>query len=244
MNFNFSKYASKKALLYGGAAVVLIVAIGVAAYVQVTQQKRQKNKPVAATPSSINNIAPTPLPAEALTQAYAEPGMGYAIKYPSSWIVGKTDKGTKSVVMTGKQGTNASGATIVIQNLLTTKTDGVYADAQAASDDLKGQLMTQTQTPVISQEGPITYTLSTKKTVPGTQWYGEFKLNGLSFKQLQLVLTHPNGMYLHSIAYSAPANVYTANEPTARQIIASFVMSEEAYSTTSTAVQAATSTKK
>jgi hypothetical protein len=244
MNLNISQYVTKKTALYGGVAILLIVAIGVAAYVQVTQQKKQKSAPAAQTAEKkINDISPTPLPAEALKQTYAEPGMGYAVMYPDSWIVGKTDKGTKSVVITGKQDTPAMGATVVIQNLLTTKTEGVYADAKAASDDLKSQLLTQTKDAKITQEGPIAYTTSDKKEVAGMQWYGEFTLNGTPFKQIQLVLTHPNGMYLHSIAYSAPANVYSANEPTARQIIASFVMSEEAYSATSTKVQAAPSVK-
>ena len=103
---------------------------------------------------------------------------------------------------------------------------------------MKSQLLTQAQETNISQEGDIAYTTSDKKDVPGVQWYGEFKLNNTPFKQLQLVLTHPNGAYLHSIAYAAPSNVYTAIEPTAREIIRSFVMSEEPYNAASSTVEA------
>jgi hypothetical protein len=230
---------SKPVLIGIGAVLVLIAA---AAYVQIAQPLKKATPPPNEEPKPIvNNVSPEPQPAEELKQTYAEPGMGYAIMFPDSWNIGKTDKGTKSVVLTGKEGTAAFGATIVIQNLLTTKTNGVYDGAKAAADDLKSQILTQGQETNISQEGDIAYTTSDKKDVPGVQWYGEFKLNGTPFKQLQLVLTHPNGMYLHSIAYAAPANVYTAVEPTAREIIRSFVMSEEPYTATSTGVEAVSS---
>jgi len=231
----FAILKSKPVLIGGGVVLVLIAA---AAYIQIVQpQNKQAPQPPPAQ-SHVNTISPDPLPAEALTQTYAEEGMGYAIMFPDNWVIGKTDQGTKSVVLTGKEGTNAYGATIVIQNLLTTKTEGVYADARAAAEDLKAQLLTQAQETNISQEGDIAYTTSEKKDVPGVQWYGEFKLNDTPFKQLQLVLTHPNGAYLHSIAYAAPSNVYTAIEPTAREIIRSFVMSEEPYNAASSTVQA------
>jgi hypothetical protein len=238
MQFKFP--TSKPILIGGGVALVLIAA---AAYFQIAHPLK-KTAPAAKneeTKPLVNTISPDPRPAEKLTQTYAEPGMGYAIMYPDSWSIGKTDKGTKSIILTGKEGSDAFGATIVIQNLLTTKTEGVYADAKAAAEDLKSQLVAQGKETNISQEGSIAYTTSKKEDVPGVQWYGEFKLNETPFKQLQLVLTHPNGAYLHSIAFAAPANVYTAVEATAREIIRSFVMSEEPYSATSTSVEAASS---
>ncbi len=235
----------QKVYLYGGIAIVLIAVIAIAAYVQVTQQaKNEQTKAlnnVAATAKKPS--AATPLPADKLTQTYAEPGMGYAIMFPDSWIIGKTDKGTKSVILTGKQGSTATGATIVIQNLLTTKTAGVYADVNAASSDLKTQLALQGKNTQVSEEAPIAYTTSKGQNVKGVQWFAQFDVNGTPFKQLQIVLTHPNQAYLHSIAYAAPADVYTVNEATAREIIKSFVMSEEPFSATSTQA-AATSTKK
>jgi hypothetical protein len=236
----------KNIYLIGGAVIILIVVIGVAAYLQVTQQavKNQKNAiKNVATLTKNATVSATPLPAQKLTQTYAEPGMGYAVMFPDSWIIGKTDKGTKSVILTGKQATSAVGATIVIQNLLTKKTDGVYEDATAASNDLKLQLQEQGKDTVISEEAPIDYTTSKGQSVKGVQWYAQFSVNGTKFNQLQIVLTHPNQAYLHSIAYAAPSNVYTANEATARDIIKSFVMSEEPYSATST-MPAATSTRK
>lgn len=242
INFDFLK---KNIVLIGGVTLAVAAIIGIAAYVQISNaNKEAKTRLAGAVAVAKKNIASTPLPAAQLTQTYAEPGMGYAIMFPADWVIGKTDQGTKSVVLTGKEGSPAYGATIVIQNLLTKKTDGVYADAAAASEDLRSQLMTQTTNANVSQDAPITYTTSKNETVQGTQWFGEFNVNETPFKQLQIVLTHPNGMYLHSIAYAAPATTYAVNEATAKAIIASFVMTEEAYSATSTQVQAASQAKK
>jgi hypothetical protein len=135
---------------------------------------------------------------------FQEPGYGYFMEYPLDWVY-ETQTG-KTIIFSGPSGTKAWYSTVSIQNVLTTKGGGKYADVDALVAEFKSQLNKSGDARFSSVEA-VTYHKN-NITLPGKQFIAEYTKDKERFKQWLIILSRSNGNILHAWFYTSPIGQY------------------------------------
>ncbi|MCI0479099.1 hypothetical protein L0Y59_00970 [Candidatus Uhrbacteria bacterium] len=207
------------------AVVATVVVAGIAFYLIGLRKTSPTPPPVQDTQAQDEEQVAAPLPVPELTKTFAEPGAGYTMGYPEEWTYETKDETFQTVVFSGAPGTEAYRATVNIQNVMNKENGGEFVTAQELMDDLKAQF-TSSEDGVIIDEGPLAYSTAAGETLQGVQVAAEYKLQGETYQQWQIVVPHADGKHFCAIAYTAPAGLFRAYQPTAQALIESWSMVE------------------
>ncbi len=143
----------------------------------------------------------------------------YSIQYPDNWMFEKTD--TNSVMFSGKKGTPAYASTVTVQVLPMKKTGGIYKNAKAIVEDLKGQIKEKTTKAVFTREGEAELPLNPKE-FKGYYFEVSYTYRGVPIKKMQFVIVNPANTMGYSWGYTTDSTRYDIDLPIAKTMYESW----------------------
>ncbi len=157
-------------------------------------------------PIAIARPAPDVTPPSAPVQAASpqmdylkvhEASLGYSIKYPESWQIGKPDDYT--LVIAGPKQGRAAEAAVTIQNVASPVEAPPEQRAQAVLQQLRTQMAYGI--PNVRHVGGGSVVVA---GIQGLQLVSDFNRVSIPYRQWTIVLPHPSGTVVHIWTYTAP----------------------------------------
>ncbi|MBU2613015.1 hypothetical protein KJ925_00960 [Patescibacteria group bacterium] len=209
------------------AVLSTIIVAGLAFYL-IRSQKEDATP--TQTPEPVAEEQPTPEPVQLppaleLTEMFSETDAGYTMGYPKDWTYEVQGEGFRTVIFNGASGTEAYRATVNIQTIPSKENGGTFATVQEVMDDLKAQIEKDESGKVLDEQ-ELAYTTESKEQLSGIQIAAEYALEGEVFQQWQIVVPRADGKAFNTIAYTAPASIFLAFQPTAQSMIQTWAMVE------------------
>ncbi len=152
---------------------------------------------------------------------FAEPGYGYSIQYPGDWVV--TLSSADTAAFSGKKGTDAFHAIVIIQNVKPPEAKTPAQAAVMALADLKASLSREASNVVFVGEQPLAYK-NENLSLEGRQMIVTYTFSGERFRKWVLVLPRPSGTVAHIWSYTAPDSRFGTFRPFADAMLKSWTI--------------------
>ena len=133
---------------------------------------------------------------------FAEPGFGYTMPYPPSWVYEKPSQWT--VVFSGPEGTDAYYTTVTVQNLQAS----TYPDMNAVIEDLKQQLKASGKKHRWHHTVPYLH-MDDMGNVEGKQFTMEYWEGKQKLRRSGVLIPRPKFGVYHYWSYTAPEALWS-----------------------------------
>lgn len=166
--------------------------------------------------------APALSPAGVHPKRFEEPKDGYyTIQYPGDWDV--TRPAQNLTMFSGKQGTEAFQAIVMIEDVRPTGAKTPAEAAQAALADLKATLTRQAGDLAVVGEQALTYK-NGRLSLPGRRIDMTYTYAGQRYRKWVLVVPRPAAAVAHIWSYTAPEAQFAAFRPFAEAMLKSWTI--------------------
>lgn len=158
-----------------------------------------------------------------LDQRFADPGLGYTVAYPDSWIAAR--ESPFLVVFSGREGTEAYRAIVSIENVKppgavspTAATAAVLADFKMRLVRTVPDIRTEAETPIFRGAGD--------KRVEGSQFLVHYSHGGEMFRKWVVIMRRTSAPVVHIWSYTAPRDRFDLFRPVAEAMLESWTIGD------------------
>ena len=158
-----------------------------------------------------------------LDQRFTDPGLGFAVAYPETWIA--TRESPFIVVFSGREGTEAYRATVSIENVRppgalspTAATSSVLADFKMRLVRAVPDVRTEAETPIFRGAGA--------SRVEGSQFLVHYNHGGEMFRKWVVIMRRTSAPVVHIWSYTAPRDRFDRFRPVAEAMLESWTIGD------------------